>query len=654
MTTRTFRLLAALLVLAALAHASLFAFLCDDAYISFRYARNLTEGHGLVFNVGERVEGYTNFLWTLQLAGLWAWTGIGPETTAIPLGFGSALVALAALAALASTSPWGGRPAVLLALLFAAVHRSIAVWTTSGLEQRQVTALELVAIGLVWRGASRRDRVTLAVASGVMGLALLSRPEPLLLAPCAAAWLLWEGRTRGRPVWDGLLDALAVGIPALVVALGQLAFRLEYYGVPLPNTYYAKGRDLWISGGLAYFAQAALEHGWWLLVPLAVFGALQRLHRNDGLHVLSLVVVAPRLLYLLKNGGDHFEYRALDLVFFLLIPAAVDGLLALRALFGPAAALVTACTVLAYTNVVPVLHYSQTRELDPDTTHLAYSDPLSFRAIPLVLLPGAHSIVLHWDLLRNWSAAHFIAARQVEHAAFCRTQLAKYGGYTRVDRATFPKGLVSWRGSMGVVPFVTPDVTWIDELGLTDATVARMPIDPGITRRSAHAARQRKVLDAYLRTRRNVYVGRAGRTASEALDEGRMVVGLADDVWMAVTVYGRPRDRFPDQPIFSTRPQSDPTIQLLLDGRIWHGTSAVAEEPFALAEGEALGVWLGGRNSDRAVVIQGDTRIEVDNPDDRRTFRLVRLPGTGRTTLQALDGRPVSGLRLRDGGPGPG
>ena len=36
----------------------------DDAYISFRYARNAALGHGLVYNPGEPVEGYTNFLWT--------------------------------------------------------------------------------------------------------------------------------------------------------------------------------------------------------------------------------------------------------------------------------------------------------------------------------------------------------------------------------------------------------------------------------------------------------------------------------------------------------------------------------------------------------------------------------------------------------------
>ncbi|MFQ5608360.1 MAG: hypothetical protein ACE5GA_10465, partial [Candidatus Zixiibacteriota bacterium] len=38
---------------------------CDDAFISFRYAKNLADGLGLVFNAGEYVEGYTNFLWTL-------------------------------------------------------------------------------------------------------------------------------------------------------------------------------------------------------------------------------------------------------------------------------------------------------------------------------------------------------------------------------------------------------------------------------------------------------------------------------------------------------------------------------------------------------------------------------------------------------------
>src|SRR5438093_11439697 len=48
------------------------AWTCDDAYISFRYALHLDHGLGLVYNAGERVEGYSNFLWTL-------WSALGLE-----------------------------------------------------------------------------------------------------------------------------------------------------------------------------------------------------------------------------------------------------------------------------------------------------------------------------------------------------------------------------------------------------------------------------------------------------------------------------------------------------------------------------------------------------------------------------------------------
>ncbi|OGH06305.1 MAG: hypothetical protein A2W22_06155 [Candidatus Levybacteria bacterium RBG_16_35_11] len=40
----------------------------DDAYIYYRYAANWADGYGPVYNIGEYVEGNTNFLWTLILA----------------------------------------------------------------------------------------------------------------------------------------------------------------------------------------------------------------------------------------------------------------------------------------------------------------------------------------------------------------------------------------------------------------------------------------------------------------------------------------------------------------------------------------------------------------------------------------------------------
>jgi len=54
------------------------AWTCDDAFISYRYAKHLVEGQGLVFNPGERVEGITNPLFTLLLAGMMA-AGLEPR-----------------------------------------------------------------------------------------------------------------------------------------------------------------------------------------------------------------------------------------------------------------------------------------------------------------------------------------------------------------------------------------------------------------------------------------------------------------------------------------------------------------------------------------------------------------------------------------------
>ena len=53
-------------------HVLRYNFVSDDAFISLRYAANLLAGHGLVFNPGERVEGFTSPLWTLLLAGFGA------------------------------------------------------------------------------------------------------------------------------------------------------------------------------------------------------------------------------------------------------------------------------------------------------------------------------------------------------------------------------------------------------------------------------------------------------------------------------------------------------------------------------------------------------------------------------------------------------
>ena len=71
----------------------LYKFLGDDCYISFRYAEHLAKGYGLVWNVGEYVEGYTHLSWVLLLA-LGIKLGVSPETFSIILGASSGLTVL--------------------------------------------------------------------------------------------------------------------------------------------------------------------------------------------------------------------------------------------------------------------------------------------------------------------------------------------------------------------------------------------------------------------------------------------------------------------------------------------------------------------------------------------------------------------------------
>lgn len=94
--------------------AALFAFgifravrlrwVCDDAFLSFRYADNLVEGAGLVYNPGEFVEGYTNLLWTLLLA-LFRWIGVEPIPVSQVLG----VLAYAGAAGILAWWAWRGR-----------------------------------------------------------------------------------------------------------------------------------------------------------------------------------------------------------------------------------------------------------------------------------------------------------------------------------------------------------------------------------------------------------------------------------------------------------------------------------------------------------------------------------------------------------------
>src|SRR5262249_51975069 len=152
----------------------------DDAFISYRYARNIVSGAGLVFNPGEYVEGFSNLLWTLLVA---AGLAIGGDADVVGhvLGLASGVIVLLATWVLARAYTRGSGPAAgwtaVLAPWIVLASVPFTAWATSGME----TPLFAAAVAVAFLG-ERCGRPWTATAGAI--LATLTRPEGPLVAAC--------------------------------------------------------------------------------------------------------------------------------------------------------------------------------------------------------------------------------------------------------------------------------------------------------------------------------------------------------------------------------------------------------------------------------------------------------------------------------------
>ncbi|HVY45350.1 MAG TPA: hypothetical protein VHB21_05700, partial [Minicystis sp.] len=283
-------------------------FTIDDAFISYRYARNFAHGLGLVYNAGERIEGYTNFLWTVLLAG-GIRLGLEPDTLAKVMGAASALGALAVTYALAGRlRSFRTAPCVATWLLATTIVGS--GYAVFGLETPLFVLLVLGGLELflretggVMRGKKARDDAPEPTAfpwSGlVFALAGLTRPEaPMYLG----VPMLFLGRR-----FFGRQNLLRGALFAAPVA-AHVLFRHAYYGTWLPNTLGAKTGNLQsqVQAGEAYIQNYVLNQGpvvWFALLGLAIAIVLAR---RDLLAIAALGTCV--LVYVVIVGGDWMPY----------------------------------------------------------------------------------------------------------------------------------------------------------------------------------------------------------------------------------------------------------------------------------------------------------------------------------------------------------
>lgn len=321
-------LLAALLAGAAVL-AWLARFANDDAFISFRYARNLAEGHGLVFNTGERVEGYTNFLWTLLMA-VPHIAGIDPVVFCFAIGPLLAALTLffTGRAALAAT---GSKPASLLVVALLAIHPSFLAWATGGLETQLVTML-LAAIVWLMLEAAPRDSPAIGrnvALSLLAAAALMTRLDSAIVVSIALAAVAWREWTARAGVRNGRLRLAALAGPLAALMIAWFYWKWHYYGGLLPNTYQAKVGDggLWPQG-FVYLIVFFNSYLLWPFALLIAFSATRLVERAPLRAMPLLCMLVAQFAYLVHVGGDFMEFRMLvpilPVLYLLIVWALLD------------------------------------------------------------------------------------------------------------------------------------------------------------------------------------------------------------------------------------------------------------------------------------------------------------------------------------------
>lgn len=282
------------------------AWQCDDAYLTFRTARNLVTGRGLTWNPGDRVQVFTHPLWMALSAIAFAITREHFVSMNV-IAIATSLAAAAMLAWLARERFW-----IATACIAALVaSRAFVDFAVSGLENPLLALIIAFAAHASARGANPRRDLLVTLASSA---AFLTRPDAVLLL--LPAWIACIARPHRS--WR----AIAFGAAP---ALAWECFSLVYYGALVPNTALAKlnlavPRSLLLSHGFAYLRDSLRRDP---LTLTATAGAVLFATFRGNRTTRALALGVPLYLaFVVWVGGDFMSGRFLGAPLFLALSAA--------------------------------------------------------------------------------------------------------------------------------------------------------------------------------------------------------------------------------------------------------------------------------------------------------------------------------------------
>ncbi len=417
-------------------------FTVDDSFISLRYAENFAAGKGLVFNAGERVEGYSNLLWTLVL-GVLAKEGVNQHASPLRLliaakvlGLAFAIATLIVLAwliyGIRRDREWGDHTDLIgLAALCTSTTYSFSVWSVSGLET-SMCAFFVTLGGALMVAALRDFRETarsplrLFMAAGVtFGVLTLVRPEQFFVWVLAFAVFLGVAP---RPLRTALAGSASV---TLLIYAASLAWRWTYYGALIPNSVTSKsgGGLFTVMLGLKYaFGGVASILG---IVALGFLG-LGRLLRGRTDWQFLAIYCGAYTLFVFVSGGDWMPgFRFFVPVLPLLWVLGIASLLAFTSSAQPR---VSPVAVGALVLALAVSSFSLGRAL----VRAQLEFPTGFKGI-------------QWQA----SPTRIVVAREIGRIV--------------------PPGSLLAIFEAGYVPYFNPNLRILDLSGLMDRTIARLP-----------------------------------------------------------------------------------------------------------------------------------------------------------------------------------
>lgn len=393
----------------------------DDAYITLRYARNLIAGMGVVWNPGEHIQGYTNFL-HLMLVSLLGVLHVDLVLASRIVGVASLVALVCALLAFGwSRRRRGSGPFWHLPAILVITSAPMLVWSVGGLEG---TVFSLWAtLGCLFFVASfdTPNRAWACAASGAcLALSFLARPDGAIFVSLSALWLSldWRHGSRGHRL-------VAFLVPVALIIVPYVIWQSLYYGSIVPNTFYAKtGAPLWerLELGVRYVVDYASRPPFlpFLVLTALVYAAATR-RWSSTISYLALSV-AGYLGFVIVVGGDHMQaFRLLLPVIALMIALLASASSSTTALHGN----------LASAGVTLLVLVLATLQLSDHTLNPRDPDPAAFVGT--------------------------IVGRHIADA--------------------WPEGSLVALNTAGSTPYFAPRNRYIDMLGLNDAHIAKRRIE---------------------------------------------------------------------------------------------------------------------------------------------------------------------------------